>query len=222
MLDPKMYKLDGHVFEKLTSTNWTIWMPHARRTLIGRNLWAYVKAEYKDPEWNEALWQTRFIWKQEYLRIDACKNAANSILWGMVSAELHHCVTNIDEPPFMWKALETQASKSAGISAISMSGRLNEAAIDKDGSLTAFFARLTQMRDHLKGTKHAVTDDNFGALIINKCMKLPHLANQCVTLSENRTVDFSEIMQSVIRADKLLNDSRLQQRATIKSRLYCT
>jgi hypothetical protein len=88
----------------MTSTNWTTWKPHAERTLIGRNLWDYVKTDYPHPEWDEALWKRRAFWMQECHRINACKNSANAILWGMVSSELHHCVSNIHDPHLMWKA----------------------------------------------------------------------------------------------------------------------
>jgi ribosomal protein S15P/S13E len=110
-------------------------------------------------------------WLQECHRINARKNFVNSLLWGMVSSELHYCVANIHDPHLMWKALEKQASNSAGIAALSMYGALNEASIDKDETLTAFFARITQMRDHLKNTDNEVTDKNFRALVLNKCRR---------------------------------------------------
>jgi hypothetical protein len=125
-----------------------------------------------------------------------------------VSADLASSVTDIHHPYTLWQTLEKQAASSAGISSISRMAHFNNSTINKEESVTGFFVRLMQIHNYIHNTKHESTDDNLGGSIINKCMAIPHLTQQCIYLSEKDEMTYTEIMHLLIHVDKLIEDSK--------------
>jgi hypothetical protein len=202
------FKLDGHHFKKLTTTNYVAWMPHARRILSGHHLWEHVEEEINPPEYEENKFKNHDHWILEWSRIRSNNASTSSLLWDMVSADLASSITDIHHPYTMWQTLEKQAVSSAGISSISMMAHFNNATINKGESVTGFFACLMEMRNHLRNTKHEITDDNLGGSIINTCIAIPHLTQQCIYLSKKDEMTYTKIMHSLICVDKLIEDSK--------------